>query len=408
MNANTQAAQIPTQQQIKELHLKEIFLAALHSGGISRARLKQELHLSFPSVSALVDELIVNGVLTQTDARDTPERGRPRALLQVNTRALAIPVAVMTREGYQCALYDCAANCLEAEFLPFPACEAPVRIPGTRWQPATETLCRPLEQWSRRIRAKHRTADLLLVVPGTVNEAGVLSSSALQMSAPETFLPLLEGKTGWQVIVENNSDCCAYAEKIIRGISEDFIYLYIGKGVGAGIIRNGSIFQGGVTRAGEIGHISIDYNGRTCVCGGCGCLECYISTAAITQDAQAAAGAGLEIEDFPDVCHAYRIGEEHIVQLLQEKALLLTVGIRNMLAMQPVTQVILGGKIALLGDEFLETVRTFFQEKGSRKYASRVTISYTGADSGAEALGAVWNYLDHQMHIGRMFLAQGK
>lgn len=392
---------IPTQQHIKSMHLKEIFLAALHSGGTSRAHLKQELHLSFPSVSALVDELLVNHVLLETDVRETPERGRPRTVLRINPKALAIPVLVMTREGYHCAVYDCAANCLEKGFLPFSP-DAQANHPHTgRWYPSAQTLCAPLQAWSRRISRMYRVSDLLLVVPGTANEAEGLSSSALQMTVTKEFLPRLMQSTGWNVIVQNNSDCCAYAEKICRSLSEDFIYIYIGEGVGAGIIRSGKVFQNQGRRAGEIGHISIHYNGRTCSCGRKGCLESYISTTAIIQDTRnVLTDPSKSVTTFQDVCAAYTSGNPDLAQLLREKAQLLSVGIHNMLSMQPVSHVILGGEIEQLGPDFLALVQTSLQE---RSHHIGTAISYTTQVSGAESLGAVWNYLDHLMEIERMF-----
>lgn len=398
---NTKATPIPTQQHIKSMHLKQIVLAALHSGGISRAQLKQALHLSFPSVSALVDELLAAHVLLETDTREAPQRGRPRTLLQVDPRALVIPVAVMTREGYCCALYDCAANCLEESFVPF-GTEAP-DAPSQHWRPSLDTLCLPLERWSRQLPQPLHTADLLLVIPGSASEQTGLSSSALHMSSSAAFLPRLREGTGWNVIVQNNSDCAAYAEKICRSLDEDFIYIYIGKGVGAGIIRDGTVFQKPGPRAGEIGHISIQYNGRPCSCGGQGCLERYISTTAITQDAQEVLSpAGLRISSFDDVCAAYTSGNARATQLLGEKALLLSTGIHNMLSMQPVSHVILGGEIKGLGSDFLTLVEMHFRSKRAESIRS-TTLSYTQLHSGAEALGAVWNYLDHLMAVERLF-----
>lgn len=387
---------IPTQQNIKSMHLKEIFLAALHSGCISRAHLKQELHLSFPSVSALVDELLAANVLVETDTRETPERGRPRTLLRVNPDALAIPVAVMTREGYRYAVYDCTAACLEEGFLPFPP-DAP-SSPTERWRPSAEMLCSPLKDWSQRLARTYHTVDLLLVVPGTANKTEGLSSSALQMSAPNTFLPHLKEITGWNVIVQNSSDCLAYAEKICRTLAEDFIYIYIGNGVGAGIIRSGKVFQNQGPRAGEIGHISIHYDGRTCSCGRKGCLEGYVSTVAMTQDARDTL-ANSSISSFEDVCAAYTAGNKAVTKLLREKALLLAVGIHNMLTMQPASHVILGGKAPLLGPDFLATVHNRLKEECR---SHRTSISYAQTTPVSEPLGAVWNYLDHLMHMDSM------
>ena len=67
-----------TRQNLKELHLKQIFLCARNQrGGISRAELTKILNLSFPSVSALVDELLEAGVLMETGQQESNYHGRP-------------------------------------------------------------------------------------------------------------------------------------------------------------------------------------------------------------------------------------------------------------------------------------------------------------------------------------------
>jgi len=56
------------------------------------------------------------------------------------------------------------------------------------------------------------------------------------------------------------------------------IHFIVGEGVGAGIIVDGKILEGDQGIAGEIGHISIDVNGKKCNCGNYGCLERYCSS----------------------------------------------------------------------------------------------------------------------------------
>ena len=57
----------------------------------------------------------------------------------------------------------------------------------------------------------------------------------------------------------------------------DFIYLGIGSGLGAGIVSNGHMITGGDWYAADVGHLSIDPNGPSCVCGGHGCAETIAS-----------------------------------------------------------------------------------------------------------------------------------
>ncbi|MBW1660485.1 MAG: ROK family protein [Deltaproteobacteria bacterium] len=59
--------------------------------------------------------------------------------------------------------------------------------------------------------------------------------------------------------------------------AQNFIYMALGTGIGGGIVMNGQLYRGTLGMAGEIGHLTIDYRGRKCLCGSRGCLETYAS-----------------------------------------------------------------------------------------------------------------------------------
>ncbi len=80
------------------------------------------------------------------------------------------------------------------------------------------------------------------------------------------------------VQIENDANCAAIAEaRFGAGIEfKDFLFVIWGTGIGGGIILDRKIYRGPNGGAGEIGHVSIDYNGRLCNCGSYGCIESYI------------------------------------------------------------------------------------------------------------------------------------
>ncbi len=80
------------------------------------------------------------------------------------------------------------------------------------------------------------------------------------------------------VEVENDANAAAIAEAKFGAGKKypNFIFVIWGTGVGGGIISNGKIYRGPSGGAGEIGHISIKYNGLMCNCGAKGCVEAYI------------------------------------------------------------------------------------------------------------------------------------
>jgi glucokinase len=83
---------------------------------------------------------------------------------------------------------------------------------------------------------------------------------------------------GVRTVVDNDANAAAVGEaKFGAGIEhKDFVLYTLGTGIGGGIIIGGEIFRGSTGGAGELGHLSIDYNGPKCLCGNYGCVEAYI------------------------------------------------------------------------------------------------------------------------------------
>ena len=149
----------------------------------------------------------------------------------------------------------------------------------------TQDLCRaanvPLDQ----------VASVGVGVPGAVD---IYSGSVLYTcNLPLRNVPLrklFHRYLALPLYVENDANCAALAEYFVgagRG-SKRFVTITLGTGIGGGIIHNGKIFHGANGMAGEVGHMSIVYQGEPCPCGRRGCWERYASAAALKrQTAQA-------------------------------------------------------------------------------------------------------------------------
>lgn len=110
------------------------------------------------------------------------------------------------------------------------------------------------------------------------------------------FFPLrsaLENLTGIRVVLDGDANAAALAEwKLGAGRNESvdsMAMITLGTGVGSGIILDGRIWEGIVGMAGEAGHISVNFDGPVCSCGGRGCLEYYASATGVERAARAVA-----------------------------------------------------------------------------------------------------------------------
>jgi glucokinase len=89
------------------------------------------------------------------------------------------------------------------------------------------------------------------------------------------------------IAVTNDSNAAALGELkcgLAQGM-KNFITLTLGTGLGAGIIVEGELLYGHNSMAGELGHITIEPNGRHCGCGRCGCVETYVSASGLCRTA---------------------------------------------------------------------------------------------------------------------------
>lgn len=89
---------------------------------------------------------------------------------------------------------------------------------------------------------------------------------------------LLQKMSGREVFMDNDANIAALGAFWIdlKGKCENLICITLGTGIGGGIIANKKIYRGSSGSAGEIGHISIKFDGTPCNCGNIGCAEAYL------------------------------------------------------------------------------------------------------------------------------------
>lgn len=106
----------------------------------------------------------------------------------------------------------------------------------------------------------------------------------------------VERETGLPTYVDNDVNVIAIGEHAFgaaRGYN-DFVCMALGSGVGGCVFLDGAIRRGSRGAAGELGHLTVDVNGRLCNCGRVGCLEMYVSAWAIAERARTRIAAGAQ------------------------------------------------------------------------------------------------------------------
>jgi glucokinase len=182
---------------------------------------------------------------------------------------------------------------------------------------------------------------------------------------------LIHDRLGLPAALDNDANCAVIGEWWVgaaRG-ARHAIGITIGTGIGGGLIIDGQLYHGASDVAGEIGHTTIDTEGRRCKCGNYGCLEAYASGPNIALRAveELEAGAESRLRALVDgdlgkvtaqtVYQAAADGDELALEVVNDTAKFLGVGIGNLLNVFNPEVVVVCGGVTLAGDHLFEPLR---------------------------------------------------
>lgn len=203
--------------------------------------------------------------------------------------------------------------------------------------------------------------------------------------------------------LDNDANCATLGEwwqGAARG-SRHVVGLTIGTGIGGGIIIDGRLHHGISDVAGEIGHTTIDVNGRYCRCGNYGCLEAYASGPAIAQRALEALERD-EISSLPrmvdgdltrltaaTVYEAAKSGDALARELVRDTATFLGAGIANLLNVFNPDVVVIAGGVTQAGEPLFDPLRSEVRRRAFRPAVDACRIVPGELPGTAGVVGAV-------------------
>ena len=189
-----------------------------------------------------------------------------------------------------------------------------------------------------------------------------------------------------------------------QGVGVDTVaVLAIGTGVGGGLVINGQLHLGIGGTGGELGHMTIDYNGPRCGCGNYGCLEAYASGPAIAAMGMKAIAQGLttKIGELCDydlnritpklIAQAAESGDEIANEIYAKAGFYLGIAAANICAGIGPRRIILAGGVAQAGNLLLEPMKRTMYERVRVMPVEKVEVvlAELGVDAGVIG-AALW------------------
>ena len=227
---------------------------------------------------------------------------------------------------------------------------------------------------------RHKIIGGCIAVTGEVDRDTGTSLHAYGIWEMEVPLcELLESKTGFSYIIENNIDAFSIAE-IVYGTgmkNENILVVKWGPGVGCTIIIDNKIYEGRHGRSAELGHFIVDKNGDKCSCGRRGCLETKISYKAMKSKKD------FQIDKFGDVYKDF----------LEEIDLFARTLVNSMSILAP-NRVVLSGK--LFADERVRDELIRCCESYDKKY-NKKRILYSPLYDKEDYIGPIATYIEREL-----------
>ncbi len=358
-------------------HNRRVIIEAIRlHGELTRAELARLTALTPQTVSNIVAELEQAELLASRQPRKQG-RGQPAIPVTLNP-ASAFSIGIhLDHQTLLIVLVDLTG---EIHFRRLMLVQKPQ--PDATLARITEVLAEIKTQLGARWQ---KVLGIGVVMPGPFGVEGISSVGPTTLHGWEQvdIEARLAEVSGVPVTLENDATVAAIGERF-HGVARQlnsFIYLYIGTGLGAGIIMDGHVYSGHAHNAGEIGHVVVEPGGRACYCGNHGCLERYVSLQAAYEFCGLDPMTALP-EDLLAVDAA--LFERWIDTVLTP----LRQAINMLECIFDAESVIIGGMMpAVLLDKIIQRLPPLYQSvRGRYLTASRLKTGMTGSDTAA--LGA--------------------
>jgi len=377
-----------THQQTRTFNQQLLLRAIYDRSAISRADLARLTGLTRTSVSALVGGLLRDGLIEEI-GRGPSTGGKAPILLRFRAAGRQLIGLDLGESEFRGAVVDLRGNILHSLSLP---------LNGRNGDAAIQIVFELVDG----LLSGNSVSPLLGIgigAPGLIDSRTGTVRWAVNLDWTELRLgALVEQRFGVPVVVANDSQAAAIAE-LNFGLDirpANLVVVRVGRGIGAGVILNGRLFQGDGSGAGEIGHAIFGSSSVACRCGRIGCLETVASMPAMVDAARL---LDAEIIDESALVAQYQAGNEHVCKVVANAGAMLGAGIAALIGALNVNHVLIIGPATRLGEGWLAAVRDEAQRRALPLLARDTQITLGRAQDDDVLIGSAALLMTHELGL---------
>lgn len=383
-------------------HNKRLILKTIYDQReLSRADVARITHLTRPTVSSAVAELLDEGLVAEV-GQGPSAGGKPPTLLSVVDSSRHLIGIDLANSEFRGAVLDLRGQIIHRETIP---------INDISGNAAFELVCELIDKLMNI--ATSPLLGISIGSPGLMDAREGIVRQAVNLNWRD--FPLrqrLAARFNLPIYIANDSHVAALGEYTFgNGAAvSNLVVLKVGRGVSAGIVLSGRLHYGDGSGAGEIGHVRVVENGEPCLCGHYGCLETVVSSRAIIEQAKAIAlnNPKSTLHQFAPtpnaittdvVLQAYEAGDEQIHQVITRVGQYLGIAVANLVGALNIQNILIAGSIARFGEGLLKPIREEMKCRAMTLLADNTKIGLSGLEQDIVIQGAAALLLSHELGL---------
>lgn len=331
------------------------------NGQHTLAELTKTLHISIPTITKLVNELIDENIVADMGKLETSGGRRPN-VYDLADSAIYFAGIDVSRDRIYYVITDLKNNIIvEEENLNFTLVDTPETL---------DFICDSINTFLDGCGIpKSKILGCGICIAGRVDP----NTGRSYMYFTNTEKPvrrLIEDRIDVRVLLENDTRAWTYAEYFTGDIKREknILYYHIGRGVAVGIVVDGKLYYGKSGFAGEFGHTPFFDNEIICGCGKKGCLETEISGIALENKMVRMIESGVNTIlrekhekgkkiHIDDIIAAVRNDDTLSIELIEEAGEKIGKSIAFLINIFNPELVIIGGNLARAGDYIMFPIK---------------------------------------------------
>lgn len=363
---------------IKKINTAIVLEAVLGHAPLSRAQISEFTGLNKATVSSLVQDLIDSHLVVENGPGQSSGGRKPVMLLFNGTAGYAVGVDLGVNY-IRGLLVDLEGNVIAEH-------QRSLKQQDAGFVLGQLTACIELLM-NEAPESPYGVVGIGVGVPGIVDDTGTILFAPNLKWRQIGLQQLLEERFNIPVTIDNEANAGAQGEQKYgagRGIPNQ-IYVSVGIGIGTGIILNKELYKGASGFSGELGHLSIEYDGKPCSCGNRGCWELYASENALLEHA-----ALLGFENLEELLDAAAAGDEGVTLLIRSIGDYLGAGIANIVNVFNPNVVIIGNRMSRAAEWLEPAVQAAVDQRTLPYHRERMRILFAELQDQSAVRGAAY------------------